>query len=89
MEIKKTEKQLKEVEIAIERYTECDKCKSRIRTNSYNAFDCTLNITTGEAYPEYSSICERTVDLCESCSEGLVDLLIENGYRINSREIEG
>lgn len=88
MRIQKKEKQLKEVDIITEDYSECDKCGEKIRTNCYDAFDCEITIQTGDVYPESRDILERTVDLCKKCSEDLFVLLENNGYRINERQID-
>ena len=86
MRIRTTEKQLKEVEVTKESYIECDKCMSKIRTGAYDAFNCEVIVTTGEAYPESIDTLERSVDLCQNCAEDMIKLLSENGYRINEVE---
>ena len=36
----KKEKQMKEVDVTIESYSLCDKCNEKIKTGSYDAFEC-------------------------------------------------
>lgn len=86
MKIRITEKQLKEVEVTKESYIECDKCKSKIRTGCYDAFNCEVIVTTGYSFPNSNDTIERSVDLCQTCAEDMIKLLSENGYRINEVE---
>jgi len=87
MEVRITEKQVREIEVTKESYTLCDKCDSRIIKRIYDAFDCEICITTGECYPEGNNIMVSNVDLCQKCSDDLVILLKNNGYRINTKEV--
>lgn len=86
MRIRKKEKQFKEVEITLEDYNECDKCKTRIYREPFSAFNCEVILTNGDSYPEYYDATHRTVDLCKSCAEDLMKLLETNGYRVNTQE---
>ena len=42
MYVKKTEKQIKEVEVTTESYSLCDKCNEKIQTGSNDAFEFEL-----------------------------------------------
>lgn len=87
MEIKVTEKVVKEVEITKELYDECDKCQQRIKTDIYDSFECSFKYQEGNIFPEGGYIDESTMDLCQECGEQLVEILKSLGYRINFREI--
>lgn len=55
MYVKKTEKQIKEVEVTTESYSLCDKCNEKIQTGIYDAFEFELEYKTGASYPESGS----------------------------------
>lgn len=86
MLIFKTEKQVKEVEVEVENYNECDKCKTPIITANGDAFDFTLEYVTGEAYDRGGSGKTKEMELCKKCSDQCIKLLEDNGYRITDRE---
>lgn len=89
MEVRVTEKVVKEVEVTKDLYDECDKCKCRIKTGSFDAFECSFKYQEGDVYPEgCGSIDETTMELCQKCGEELVEILKALGYRLNFREIE-
>lgn len=77
------EKQIKEVEVVVESYTECDRCKQRIENDYYDAFECTFEHKTGSIYPSGGSGKLENFDLCKSCAVIVVKLLEDNGIRIN------
>ena len=86
MEVVKKEKQVKEVEIIVERYTLCDKCNRRIETSTYDAFECEFTHKTGKSYPEGGSGDIQSMQLCQKCAVECVELLQTNGYRIIDTE---
>lgn len=86
MQVIKKEKQLKEVDVTIESYTLCDKCNQKVSTGSYDAFDFTFEHKTGYSYPDGGSGETDTMDLCPKCAKELVEMLKNNGYRINTEE---
>lgn len=86
MQVIKKETQIRQVEITIESYTLCDKCNSKIKTSTFDAFECEFIHKTGNSFPEGGSGNKQEMELCQQCAVELVDLLIENGYRINESE---
>lgn len=86
MEVIKTEKQIKEIEVIIESYNLCDKCNERITKGYYDAFSFELEYVTGDTYPDGSDTKTQTIELCKTCAEDCMKLLKENGYRINETE---
>ncbi len=86
MRVKKTEKQIKEVDVLIEKHTLCDKCNERIMITGYSAFDFELNYRTGADYPTGGSGEVQQMELCDKCADDCIQLLKDNGYRINESE---
>jgi NMD protein affecting ribosome stability and mRNA decay len=86
MQVIKKEKQMKEVDVTIESYTLCDKCNEKIKTGSYDSFECEFIHKTGSSYPEGGSGEQQEMELCQKCAVELVDLLRANGYRVNDSE---
>lgn len=86
MQVKKTEKQTKEVNVVVESYTLCDKCNEKIVKDAYDAFDFTFEHKTGTSYPEGGSGEQDEMDLCDKCSKELVEFLRAKGYRITTKE---
>jgi hypothetical protein len=86
MYVKKTEKQIKEVEVTTESYTLCDKCNQKIQTKGYDAFEFELEYKTGDSYPEGGSGEKKEMELCDKCADDCIQLLKDNGYRINESE---
>lgn len=86
MQVIKKEKQMKEVDVTIESYTLCDKCNERIKTDSYDAFECEFIHKTGSSYPGGGSGEKQEMELCQKCAVELVDLLRANGYRVTDSE---
>lgn len=64
----------------------CDKCHEEITTKKYDAFECSFYLRTGNNFPESGSGENKSMDLCSNCADGLIDLLRNNGYRINESE---
>ena len=83
MKVIETEKQMKEVDVTIGSYTYCDKCNEEIKTDNYDAFECSLIHKTGSVYPEGGSGEKQEMELCQKCAIDLVALLRENGYRVS------
>ena len=86
MEVKKTEKQIKEVDVVTEHYHLCDKCNEIITCGSYNAFKFEFRHRTGDSYPEGGSGEEDSLDLCQDCAESFIQMLKDNGYRVTTKE---
>ena len=84
MRVVRKEKQMKEVYVTIEDYNVCDKCDKKIvKTNWYDAFKFEFIHKTGDEFPEGGSGDVQTMELCQECAVDLVELLRENGYRVN------
>lgn len=83
MEVFKKELQIKEVEVVVENYTLCDKCNEKLKYGSYDAFSCELTYKTGESFPEGGYGGLQEMQLCEKCAVDFIELLKDNGYRIN------
>jgi len=88
MEVRITEKVIKEVEVTKDFYDECDKCKSRIITGSFDSFECYFKYQEGDVYPEGGLIEETTMELCQKCGKELVEILKSLGYRLNFRKLD-
>jgi len=88
MEVIKKEKQIKEVEVIVESYTLCDKCNKKIITENYDSFECEFSHRVGNSYPEGGSEYIQEMQLCKKCAIECVELLIENGYRINDSDLD-
>jgi hypothetical protein len=69
-------------------HTVCDKCDNVIQHyGSFDQFDCTLTLKTGEMFPEGGSIEIKEIHLCQSCANELFTRLKSEGYNINYSEI--
>ena len=88
MYVKKTQKQIKEVEVTTESYHLCDKCNEKIQPGLFNAFEFKLEYITGENYPEGGRGEKKEMELCDKCADDCIQLLKDNGYRINESEWE-
>lgn len=82
----KTEKQMKEVEVTIENHVLCDKCNEKIEPDNFDAFQCEFKLKTGHSFPDGSGGELQEMDICEKCADNLVELLRNNGYRVNDGE---
>ena len=83
MQVKRKEKQMKEVEVIIENYNLCDKCNEKIETeDNHDAFECEFIHKTGSNYLEGGSGKKQEMELCQKCAVELVTLLRQNGYRV-------
>lgn len=83
--MKKYTKELVERELLDE--TICDKCLKPIETEgSFDAFNASLEVVTGDCYPEGCFTMIRTADFCQQCAEDLIEHLKGYGIRINERE---
>ena len=63
----------------------CDKCNDEIKAKPYDAFDCTIELRTGEfdAYENAHYGDNYRVDLCENCAKFLFfELLPNNGIKV-------
>lgn len=86
MEVIKKEKQMKEVDVVVENYIECDKCHCKITTGCYDVFESNFTYKTGDSYPEGGSGDEHTMDFCKKCGIEAMELLKSNGFKVNSKE---
>ena len=86
MEVLKKEKQLKDV--VVEHYYTCDKCSERISKYVNDAFEFELEYKTGKSWHDYADITIQKLDLCQSCSKDAIELLKNNGYKVQSKDIE-
>ena len=84
MEIIKTEKQLKDV--TVECYVLCDKCGEKIKDKLYDAFTFDMEYKIGDAYPKGGSGGKWGLDLCPVCAPKFIELLKENGYKVQESE---
>jgi len=83
MYVKKTENHIKEIEVTTESYNLCDKCNEKIQNGSYDAFLFELEYNTGDSYPTSGSGEKKEMELCDRCADNCIQLLNDNGYRIN------
>jgi hypothetical protein len=86
MRVRKTEKQLKEVDVVVEDYETCDKCGCVIKLDHDDAFDFDFRLKTGYQYYDSGSGEYTEIDLCEPCSKQLVQLMNENGFKTRTEE---
>ena len=91
MLIHKTEKQVKEIAVVTEHYHVCDKCGKNLNDDlddRFDAFDSTYKLREGQSFPEgeYGTI--TSMELCKSCTTEFIQLLKDNGYRLNEDEID-
>jgi hypothetical protein len=65
----------------------CDKCGVQIYPKSYDAYEEDwFQVKEGNIYPEGGHYIEQKMDLCKSCSYKLIELLIQQGYKIRTEE---
>ena len=86
MNVIKTEKQIKEVDVVIEDYDVCDKCNCLIEKEDFDLFKCSIIYKTGYCYREGGYIEEKEVQLCKKCADDLFEFLKSNNYRIVKSE---
>ena len=79
-------KEKKEVEVIVEQYNTCDKCNKRIKYESFEDFDCSLTYRSGHSYPEGFFGKNYHMDICQDCADEFLELLKENGYKLNEGE---
>lgn len=86
MKVEIKEKQTKEVDVIIESYRLCDKCNDKIKITTYDSFEFKLEYRTGNSYPEGGGGEDKKMELCDKCADDCIQLLKDNGYRINDSE---
>jgi len=64
----------------------CDKCKTVISKSGFEDYDFELSQMKGQWFPECSFGIKREIHLCQNCSDGLINLLEDEGYNINESE---
>ena len=81
-------KEVRPQEVVVESYCLCDKCGERIKKEHYyDAFDFDFEIKTGRVFEDGSGSGEIwALDLCSTCSDKAVQLLTENGFRVQRNE---
>jgi hypothetical protein len=63
----------------------CDKCNAEIKAKFYDAFDCTIELRTGEieGYSNDHIGDNYRVDLCENCAKFVFfELFYNNGIKV-------
>lgn len=88
MKVRNTKKVVKEVDEVVESYTECDKCKEKIKKGFFDRFSCIFEYREGVVYPEGGSYEKTSMDLCQGCGGELINTLESLGYRLSSEEVE-
>jgi hypothetical protein len=88
--MKKTQKMIKQVESENVLEIICDKCGKPIKSEMGSAYKSDwFMMTTGDYF---GSDCwqgmHRVMDLCEDCSNELIELLKKNGYNIRDEEFD-
>lgn len=73
-------------EVVTKCYKLCDKCGIIIKNKQYDAFNFELEYKTGTAYPEGGSGDKYELDLCENCAPKAIQLLKENGFKVQESE---
>jgi hypothetical protein len=67
----------------------CDKCGLKIRTSFYDAYDEDwFSINKGHKYPEGGHFIEYNMELCETCSHELMNILKLNGFNIREEDVD-
>lgn len=84
MHIQKKEQRV--MEVIVQDYYKCDKCAMIIKVPMYDAFECTIEMRTGTAYPEGGTGETTEIHLCPECAPKLFTFLKEAGYAINRTE---
>jgi len=68
-------------------HTTCDRCKEEIHTGSmYIIFEAEFSMRIGESYPEGGNDERTTIDMCQACAEGALNLLKAAGFTSNTEE---
>jgi hypothetical protein len=88
MQVLKKKVCMQEVEVIVENYHLCDKCNKKITKQNYDAFECDFTHKTGDSYPDGGSGDLQEMELCQQCAVELVELLKQNGYRVNDSKWE-
>jgi hypothetical protein len=86
MEIRKTKKIVKEIEVVTESYIQCDKCGEKISKQIYEIFDFDFEVRKGLGFPSGGNGIQINLDLCQKCCEEALNLLEENGFKIHSKK---
>jgi len=86
MEVKKTKKELKEVEVIVENYYTCDKCGVKIEDKYGDAFEFDFELKEGCSYPDGGGGEKQLLDLCKDCAWDAVNLLKENGFKVREED---
>ena len=89
MRIKKTKKEIKEVEVTVSDVNLCDKCGKDLDediSDMYEVFECNFEYKTGESYPEGGDIHYTELELCKKCGKEAIQLLKDNGFVFTERD---
>ena len=89
MKITKTKKVVKEVEEVVDYYCQCDKCDSRIETTGCESFEFSLEYRRGVSFGTDGGEGKTSeLELCQECAKDLMQLLTDNGYKIQTSDYD-
>ncbi len=80
-------KELQQVEVVTKVDIICDKCNEKVEKSNYDAFRFDFEVRFGESYPEGVWGDKHEMDLCQDCTDDLLKLLENNGYRITKTDL--
>jgi len=72
--------------VCVKTIVNCDKCNVEILPEAFDAFECELNYKEGSCYPDGGNTYNIDIHMCKTCANELIELLRQNGYRINESE---
>lgn len=88
MKHQKTKFVTKTVVEVIESWVICDKCGKRIYKNTFDAFCCEFIWDIGDSFPEGQCGESRYLELCQDCAEIAHNILDDNGFNFQFKELE-
>ena len=65
--------------------TTCDKCGCEVSNGTFRVNEIELSYLIGDSYPEGMFADSYKIDLCEPCGKQMIELLKDNGYKIQHR----
>ena len=66
----------------------CDKCEQQIKSYAFDNYNSEwFEFSVGACYPESTNGVKYFMDLCEECSIKLTQLLKQNGFNIQEKEL--
>tara|TARA_R110000782_G_scaffold8498_4_gene27730 strand:+ start:843 stop:1109 length:267 start_codon:yes stop_codon:yes gene_type:complete len=66
----------------------CDKCYTPFESVSWGVHEFEFKYRNGTSYPEGGSGEEYNIDICHKCIDGLLTVLVDNGYMVRGKEWE-